>query len=281
MSSIRWFADNSYIHGIWGAEIEDILVFGGIALGREAEAAISAIMEKVKKSYEIEPEFPVKWNMRDLKKFYEKQERSDLYKVLLDDSKEWRSQIFRQAVDVDFTIIVALIKAHSTRRRVIKRNRERLTRYVFIDALMRVGHHVKEMESSSTEIVLDWPEKKQLRHIFDEEYQSALINGVSCEGQKYHCKALKGLGFSDSVLFTSMKANSVLQFCDLIVGATKELVNLALEKEKDTFGIECMREVNMKFRGAPGKVVGRGLIIAPTSGEFTEKVKQFVPKLYE
>jgi hypothetical protein len=37
----------------------------------------------------------------------------------------------------------------------------------------------------------------------------------------------------------------------------------------------------MKFRGAPGDVVGRGLIIAPTSGEFIDKVKQFMPKLYE
>jgi hypothetical protein len=78
-----------------------------------------------------------------------------------------------------------------------------------------------------------------------------------------------------------MKANSVLQFRDLVVGATKVLVNLVLEKEKDTFGFECIRKLNMKFRGAPGDVVGRGLIIAPTSGEFIDKVKQFMPKLYE
>jgi hypothetical protein len=281
MSNIRWFADNSYIHGIWGAEIEDILVFGGIAVDRDAEQAISAIVENVKKPYKQEADFPVKWNMKDLKKFYEKQELTDLYKVLLDDSKEWRSQIFKEAASIEFTIIIALIKAHSTRRRVIKRNRERLTRYVFSDALMRVGLHVKDMEGCYVEVILDWPENNQLRHIFDEEYQSALLNGVTCEGQEYLCKALKGLGFSDSVLFTSMKASPVLQFCDLIVGATKELVNLALEKEKDPFGFECMRELNMKFRGAPGNVVGRGLIIAPTSGEFIEKVRQFMPKLYE
>jgi len=155
MSDIRWYADNSYIHGIWGAEIEDILVFGGIALDREVENEISRIMDNVKGSYDIENDFPVKWNMRDLKKYYEKQGLSDLYKVLLEDSKVWRRQMFREAAGVDFTIIVALIKSYSTRRRVIKRNRERLTRYVFSDALMRVGHHVKDINGSSAELILD------------------------------------------------------------------------------------------------------------------------------
>ncbi len=49
MSYIRWYADNSYIHGIWGAEIENILVFGGIALDKDTERAISSIMENVKR----------------------------------------------------------------------------------------------------------------------------------------------------------------------------------------------------------------------------------------
>lgn len=281
MSNIRWYADNSYIHGIWGAEIEDILMFGGIALDNGAKQAISAIMENVKKPYKQEADFPIKWNIRDLKEYYEKEGLAKLHQILLAESKEWRSQVFGAAAEIEFTIIIAVIKAYSQKRETIIETKERLTRYVFSNALMRVGHHAKEINADAVEVFLDWPEGNQPRNIFDEEYQSALIYGVTCEKQNYHCGVLKELGFSDSVLFTSMKANSVLQFCDLIVGATKELVNLALGKEKDTFGFECMRELNMKFRGAPGSVVGRGLIIAPTTGELIEKVRQFIPKLYQ
>jgi hypothetical protein len=281
MSTIRWYADNSYIHGIWGAEIEDMLMFGGIALERDAERAISALMENVKMSYKQEADFPVKWNIRDLKKYYEKKGLAELYPVLLTESKEWRSHIFKEAADIEFTIIIALIKAYSRKRETIIETKERLTRYVFSDALMRVGHHVKEANASGVELVLDWPDSNQPRHIFDEEYHSALIYGVTCEKLEYHCGVLKELGFSDSIYFTSMKACSVLQFCDLVVGATKEFVDLALEKDKETFGFDLLRGLNMKFRGALDDVVGRGLIIAPTSGEFIEKVRQFMSKLYE
>lgn len=281
MSNIRWYADNSYIHGIWGAEIEDILMFGGISLERDSEQAISAIMENVKKPYKREADFPVKWNIRDLKEYYENKGLDELYPVLLAESKEWRSYIFKEAADIEFTIIIALIKAYSQKRETIIETKKRLTRYVFSDALMRLGHHVKEVNASAVELVLDWPESNQPRQIFDEEYQSALIYGVTCEKQEYHCGLLKELGFSDSVYFTSMKTCPVLQFCDLVVGATREFIDLALEKDKETFGFDLLRGLNMKFRGAPENVIGRGLIIAPTTGEFIEKIRDYVPKLYE
>lgn len=281
MNLIRWYADNSYIHGIWGAEIEDILMFGGIALEQDAEQAISAIMENVKKPYKQEADFPVKWNIKDLKEYYEKKGLAELYQALLAESKEWRSQVFGEAADIEFTIIIALIKAYSQQRETIIETKKRLTRYVFSDALMRVGHHVKEVNASAVELVLDWPEANQPRHIFDEEYQSALIYGVTCEKQQYHCGVLKELGFSDSIYFTSMKGCSVLQFCDLVVGATREFIDLALEKDKETFGFDLLRGLNMKFRGAPKNVVGRGLSIAPTTGELIEKVSEYIPKLFE
>ena len=206
MSLIRWYGDNSYIQGIWGAEIEDILIFGGIALDSEAGLAISTIMKNMKKLYKQEVNFPVKWNMKDLKSYYEKKGIVDLYQVLLRDSKNWRYKIFQEAAKTEFAIIVASIKAHSAKRKVLKKSREKLTRYVFSDAMMRVGLYAKEIKASSVEIVLDWPEEQQPRYIFDEEYQSALVQGVTCENQKYHCGELSTLGFNDSILFTNVNA---------------------------------------------------------------------------
>jgi hypothetical protein len=272
---IRWYADNFYLHGIWGAEIEDIIVFGGIALDKNKECSIASIMESAKKTYEPGGDFPVKWNIKDLKSFYERKGLADLYKVLLEESKYWRRKIFEEASDIKFTIIIAMIKAHSTRRRVIKKIREKLTRYVFSDALMRVGHHAKEINASGVEIILDWPEENQPRQIFDEEYQSAFSYGITCEKQEYHCGALKALGFADFIYFSGMKTSSLLQFCDLVVGATRDFVDIALEREKDTFGFECLRELRMKIRGAPDNVMGRGLIVAPTKGKLIQKVRDY------
>ncbi|MFW6129979.1 MAG: hypothetical protein ACOC56_02270 [Atribacterota bacterium] len=87
----------------------------------------------------------------------------------LAESKEWRIQIFREASDIDFTIIIALIKAYSKKRETIIEKKKRLTRYVFSNALMRVGHHTRDVNASSIELILDWPEQNIPIYIFDEE----------------------------------------------------------------------------------------------------------------
>jgi len=146
---------------------------------------------------------------------------------------------------------------------------------------MRVGNFVRETNINSAEIILDWPEQKQPRHIYDEEYNSALIYGTTCEKQDYHCGELKKIGFSDSIFFTSMKMCPLLQFSDLGVGATREFIDLALEKDEVKFGFDCLKKLRMKFRGYPENIIGRGLVIAPTTGELKNKVTQFLPKLYK
>lgn len=281
MSLMRWYADNSYLPGIWGAPIEDMLIIGGISVDKDAERSISRIIEDVKSNYRTEADFPIKWNLKDLKNNYWKHGQEELYRLLLRESKQWRRRIFRETKDIDFTIIVAVIKAHSWRRRILLETRQKLTRYVFSDALMRLGYHAKERDPDCVEIILDWPDKKQPRSIFDEEYKTARLLGKTCENRDYHCGSLKELRFSESVLFTSMKECPLLQFSDLVVGAVGDFLDIALEKKQEAFGFEMLKELNMKIRGAPDRVIGRGLIIAPTTGGLIDRVRQFIPKLYE
>ena len=276
---IRWYADNSELHGIWNAEIQDILLFGGIAINDDARRELSSIIEEVKKSYKQEADFPLKWNFKSLRDYYKERGLEDLFKTLLKRSKEWRTIIFRAASRVDYTIIISLILGHGKKREVLIKTREALTRYVFSNALMRVGLHVKELNPNSAELYLDWPDGGQ-KKLFDEEYRSAYISATTCGQRKYYCGPLKRLGFSESVFFASMNECSLLQFSDLVVGATREVVEVALDKISDSFGLALLKQLKDKVRGAPNSVIGKGIIISPPRGDLYERVSQTIASLY-
>ncbi len=105
---MRWYADNSELNGIREAEIPDILLFGGISVAPHDEAPLRQAIELVKGKYG-HPRAPVKWNFKDLKALYEKQNQTALYEQLKGTSKHWREEIFQAANEFDFTIIVACV----------------------------------------------------------------------------------------------------------------------------------------------------------------------------
>ena len=47
---MKWYADNSELNGIKYAEIPDILLFGGVIVGADAEAYLQSEIEKIKKA---------------------------------------------------------------------------------------------------------------------------------------------------------------------------------------------------------------------------------------
>lgn len=276
---LYWYADNSDLHGIWNAEIQDILMFGGIVINETGQGQLDSIIREVKHRYASKDDVPLKWCFQDLAKSYKEHGKTDLYLKLLKEQDKWRSEILQRSKDIDFTIIVSMILGYSSRREVLIRTRDPLTRFVFSDALMRVGLHVKEFRPGRAEVILDWPPAGQ-RDLYVEEYMSAHRDGVTVDQQKYYCGKLKELSFNSSCYFTPMEASSLLQFSDLIIGATRGLVEVALGKKKASLGLELVRQLKEKIRGAPSRAIGRGIIIAPTQGEFYDKIREVVTGLY-
>lgn len=277
---IRWYADNSELRGIWGAEIPDILLFGGIILDETAAAEICAMMSDVKSGLHENQTLPLKWNFRDLERHYQELGLSSVYATLLENSRAWRSEIFSRLAAIDFKIIVSMIISHGTRRETLIRTRDQVTRFVFLMALQRVGLYVRSQGAGSAEIILDWPAEGK-RNLFDLEYRCAHQNGSSAEfEQGYACGPLKNIGFGESALFTSTHECSVLQVCDLIVGATRELVEEALGRRENSLGVTLLTLIKDKFEGAPNNVVGRGLAISPRQGAFYERVRNKIASLY-
>lgn len=275
---MRWYADNSELNGIKEAEIPDILLFGGVIIGRDAEARLRSKVEKVKERYG-QLRTPVKWNIKDLKKYYDQQGQEPLFNKILESSRAWRAELFNCLAGEDCKLLVACIEGYSQKRKVLKQLKEDLSRYIFTNGLMRFGLYIKEAKPKYAEVVLDWPDKG-LSKPFDTEYAHAYAYGKTSDGKPpYFCGPLGSLGFADSVMFTNMMHCQMLQMADLVVGATREFLECCLGKKEETQGLDCLRSVRGKFLGAPKKIVGQGLVVSKENRELQRRVERGVEEL--
>ena len=277
--SITWYADNSELNGIKGAEIPDIHLFGGIIVDQSAEFLLRTEIEDIKEKYSGHRRAPIKWNFRDLKRLYKNHHLSDIYELLLESSKEWRLRVFESLSKFDITLIVACIEGYSTKRSTLKSVKNELTRYIFSNALMHLGLYVRETKPRDVRVVLDWPDKGNTTP-FDLEYEHAFIQGQTFEHNiPYQCGNLEDLKFSDSVRFANAQCTTMLQVADMVVGATREFIQYCLGKKGIGQGVECLRKVWQKFLGAPNNVIGRGLIISPGNSELMSRMKDCIGTL--
>lgn len=257
---MRWYADNSELKSIRGADIPDILLFGGIIIDTDAERQLLARIDDVKREHGY-PRAPVKWNMKDLKNVYKRLDLPNAYQALIDTSRDWRKELFKAVAETECALLVACVEGYSSRREVLKKRKYDLTRYVFLDGLMRFGLHVKDKRPHLADVVLDWPDKGDSKP-FDLEYACAYGRGKTSENNAtYQCGKLSQLPFADSIMFSNMHHCQMLQIADLIVGATREFVECCMGKRDGGQGLDCLKMVKGKFRGAPTNIVGRGIVV--------------------
>lgn len=269
---MRWYADNSDLNRDKGATVPDILLFGGIIVSEKSEHELRSAIEEQKALFG-HARAPIKWNFKDLKKLYLDQGQEGLYQRLLGSVEEWRKAIFGVLAASDVTFVVAAIEAYGSNRSSIIGSKDRLTRYVFSNGLMRYGLHVKEVAPPYAQVIMDWPDKSNPKP-FESEYAAAFNFGsTSCKSANYNCGALHKLGFTDSAAFTNMRHSTLLQAADLVVGATREFMGCSLGKQKPGQGVNCIRIARAKWRGAPSNILGRGLIISTGNGDLTAKVR--------
>lgn len=276
-----WYGDNSELKGIWDAPIPDILLFGGIAIGKEQVEALKKIILDFKRRYRPEADFPIKWNFRDLEKWYRNNNLTELYSKLLSDSKSWRTDLIKAASAIDYKVIASCVNFHSNKVEKIKANKLNVVKYTFCNSLMRVAMYAKEINSQHFEVVLDWPESSSYSP-YCEEYRDAYLNG-RCHASPeitYFSGPLKLLNFDETLYFTRMEECSLLQFSDLILGTTREFIDYSLGKKTiDSLGVELTKHLTPKYRGFPQRIIGRGISVAPTGSELSEQLLKGMLKL--
>jgi len=269
---LRWYADNSELNGIWNAQIPDILMLGGIAVPSTAELALKNALEEVKLGFSDTPNYPLKWNLKNLKPWFEASDQTNLYKQLLSDSKSWRTEIFQRISCLDCTILVCMRGIFGTSRQEISRLKNSVVQMTFADALARFGLLVQASSSETAEVILDWPESAN-HAPYTETYSSALL-----DEQGFYCGPLKSLGFSDAPLFTRMEDSSLMQLSDLVVGASREFVEYGLGKrENRPIGFDVLRMAAEKIRGWPDQILERGICVpkGPLRDRIGEMMQEF------
>jgi hypothetical protein len=271
---LRWYADNSELHGTKDAAIPDILIFGGLILEREQENWLRAEVEKIKQAVCGSARAPFKWNMRSLEGLYSTQNVSHLYKKLFDNSQEIRRQIFSKIADCECVVMVSCVEGYSADRQVLKDKKDQLTGMVFANGLMRYALDVRDAKPLHADVVLDWPDKGKSRP-FDAEYAAAYGAGKTADrAVVYNSGPLASLNFGDSLLYANMDHTTMLQVADMIVGAPREFIDLCLKEKKPTQGLSCIKQIAHRFRGAPGKILGYGIVPASGNKQLTASLKK-------
>lgn len=272
---VLWYADNSELKGIREAELPDMVLFGGIAVPTSSEAQLRSDVERVKAKY-FDSRAPIKWNFKDLRRTYEAHDLGKQYEVMLEASKEWRREIFEVIAASNCTLLVSVVQSHSIKKDKIKEVRPALVRYSFSNCLMRVGKHAEETKPERCQVILDWPENGDSRP-FDIEYAAAFREGKTPDKEvTYISGPLCKLGFADSLGYSNMRHTTLLQVADLVVGATRELLEVALGKRETSLGLALCKLAAPRFRGySRSAVFGYGIIGAGDEG-FKSRLRGFV-----
>lgn len=143
---------------------------------------------------------------------------------------------------------------------------------------MRVGLYAKQCRANHSEVFLDWPDKQD-PNPFDREYAAAFKEGKTLDGHvTYHSGSLKNFGFADSPIYATMNHCTMLQFSDLVLGATREFVEHAIGKRHEGLGIELTRMLKNRFYGAPETIFGRGINVSSGNSDFRKKIRDAISK---
>lgn len=255
----KWYADNTELSTT--KTKNNVLIFGGIIINEIEEQKLKKIIEDVKSKYALKT-LPIKWNFKDLKQTYQELSKLKEYENLLLNSYKWRKEIFEKSLEVDYKIVLACTERYNSNK-PLSYIKEDLTSISFAQSLMRVGLYAKNnSQQESFQIVLDWPDSNNPKP-FNREYFKAYHNGRSSMNIDYFSGPLKDIGFGDSLYFSKSTHCTMLQFADLVIGASKDYILKNLHEIDNSLGFDLTEMIKCKFNGFPNKIVEYGMNYAP------------------
>ncbi len=270
---LKWYADNSEMSTVKGKP--NVLIFGGVIVNNKSEKQIEQLLRKVKEKYTY-PTLPIKWNFKDLKEVYEEWNRQKDYELLKQKSYEWRTEIFKESLNIDYTIVLACTERYPSSI-PLKQIKVQLTEITFAQALMRIGLFARDLPfKDSFEIILDWPDSSNPKP-FNREYFRAYNLGKSSSGVNYLSGPLSNLGFNDSLYFAKSTHSAVLQFSDLIIGAAKDFILKTIQGINSSLGYDLTAMILSKYRGYPSRIIDYGMNFAPKNDNY-QRLKEEIKK---
>jgi len=271
----KYYLDHTEFKVDSDSKNKDTIVMGGLLIGHEEEKKLTSIMREIKSRY-FDPDLPLKFNMKDLKKKYEEHNLVAEFDTFLKDSAKWRRELFERSLELDYSIIISVIQHYQPDKKDSPVNKYDLLGYAFNNVLMRTSLEVQSRKEDFAQVIVDWPDGNNPKP-FNHEYYYAFWRGKTPAGQDYFSGTLKSVGFHDTVLFASMNHSNMLQFSDLLIGATRDFLSCGLEDREYALGKELTEIILKKFRGFP-KNLSYGLSISSGNHDLKERVAEIMKK---
>lgn len=257
-------------------KIPNVHILGGIIIPSSEEEKIIQLIKATKSKY-THPNLPIKWNMKDnsISDIYKRFNRDKELEKLLKDSNTWRHDIFLNSLDINYLIIISCIENYQIENKNQQPIRENISAYLFANILMRIGLHAKNQKIKNMQIIFDWPPANNPKP-YNDEYYYAYNGGISTSRIKYYSGKLCDLEFKESIHYTKCTHSTMLQFCDLVIGAFKDSIESRLKKESAPIGKELSNLIISKLDGYPYHIKGRGINVSSQNLIFKKLINKII-----
>ena len=255
----------------------DVFVFGGYFLLVNRLGSFLDCITRVKGRYGLEPDDPVKWNLKDtrLKEAYETRGKKNLWNQLIEVSEDIRAELANLLKKHD-----AIVMACALERLSEYTDRRDCYRWALENLLQRVGLMLKQEDNYSCPsviIIMDWPQKGQEKGLFD-IYTAGYYHGQAIDsGQEYFSGPLVCLRAFDSLVFSSTLHSAPLQVADIVVGIIRDFLVWCYKgtnEQRVKKFFPCIGD--LLRRDDNGKIGGFGLKVSPnpTTFDIDEKIQE-------
>ena len=232
----------------------------------------------IKKRFGLEPEDPIKWNLRDdrIKQFYNKRGKISKYKHLLSKADDIRTELLNLFCDVRYNTALylsAIVEKKKGEKKVFDQR-------CFTNLLQRISMHCDPTEFFHF-VFLDF--YKEDTTDMAESYSLGYHHGRDTENNKYRAGSLSKKGFCEAVYFGKTIYNQLLQMADLVAGCSRDYLEFCL-----TDGVKVFKDVlrffpiimdkfyTFKNTGLPFRA---GIVISPDN--YYEKLENSFKEIKE
>lgn len=271
-----FYGDDSYFKSNKEIETNNITLFGGFLIEKEDEKKLIEIIQNNKGKY-THINMPIKWNMKDtsIKETYNEFKKTSNLEDLIKNSREFRLNLIRDSLSINYKIICSCIQQYSIKRDVNLKTKELVFEYMFENLITRIGNEAKSYPDQY-QIVLDWPHNNNPKP-YNRNYYYMYNSKKTYSGNNNMIGPLMKLNFSPSLLFAQMNHNPLLQFADILIGALKDTIEMKLQNRDNCLGKECIDLVKNKFRSSKnGKIVGYGIAVASGNQELRKQIEEII-----
>ncbi len=255
----RFYLDDNQFTFTEKLRSREIYIIGGFSVDFQKERELEQEITAVKQRYGFEKRHPVKWNIKDLKKYYAEKNEEQFFDNLMKASDKIRFELLDILSMERFNIAVfvsAIVRLKRKDKPAISYQR------CLTNLLQRLAMNVGITDDCHA-VFLDF--FKEDSSEIAACYSDGFHFGKDPEGNPYTAGSLAAKGFSQCLYFGKTIFNQFLQLADLVTGCSKDFVECCLRK-KD-FGRVCkfFPLVMPRLWKEPGtdRPFRRGLVIAP------------------